>query len=724
MSHAPALDESRAHWLAGIDPALALLPRALPPASFDSSWLLHDVRWDPGIGCRLAYRVESPGSVPAFVAVHVTPTGWRHDDYRDDAHIAGLRLATDPDWIAARMTSVIAEPLLACAVEPVRYRPGSHCVLRYVVRTATGSRSLYGKVFGADAFTGVVTRATALAGTEEGARLVAAVAASWPEVYAAVGAGITGPSVAAVLADPTASATRQLRIAHQLGALLARFHGIRDIEAPAWSATDHIASLAQSLGAVRAADAQLGNRIAAVLDVLGASLPASTRRDLGHGGFRAGQVFESEHGLVVLDIDGLCRCDPGRDLGTVLAHLRWQAIRHPERQQVLHGAERSLLTGYEARAGRVDPDDLAWWRAAGLLQVGIRRYRRLEVADWPSVPLLVDAAAELLTARHAHTAPGGATDPLDPRQVTTVLRLGLSAASTPGALEVESAEPVASAPGRRAVVRYRIRGLTGEASVIVIGKTFTESRRAQLLHEHLRMLHAGPFGHGALRVPEPVALLCEQRLVLYRYFHGTPLDRVTDTASLEDGVRRAARWLARLHTSPVAFSRRWSQESEEHTTRQWAAVIGRLHPPLAEPARRLADAWAQAARGTGCADEVPIHKDFHAGHVLIGEDTCVVDLDEARQGDAAFDLAHFCGYLDLIAGDAERTRLGSIFVEEYVAATGWRDRGSFAPCLAYTCLKIARQCAGGAGPCRDVPPAQRFRGAEAALERGWQCLSG
>lgn len=724
MSHRLALDGRHARWLAELDPALALLPEALPPPSLGTAWRLHDVRWDPGRGCRLAYRVGSRRSPPTFVAVDVTGSGWHRKDYRDDRHLPGLSRATDPGWAASRLTPLLAEPILAFGVEPVRYRPGSHCVVRYAVRTASGSSTVYGKLFGDRGFGDVVARTTSLARASGGARLVPENLTSWPDVNATVVGGVAGRSASAIIADHSVTAGDRARVAYQLGGLLADFHGIREVEAPTWSSSDQIASVAQSLDAMCSADGFLGERVRSILEELAGNPPASTGEVLGHGGFRAGQVIVSEHALVVLDTDGLCRCDPGRDLGTALAHLRWQAVRHPGEQQALLDAERALLAGYEARTGAMAPDVLAWWRAVGLLQVGVRRYRRLELADWSSVPLLVDAAADLLAGRQAPRTRSGATDLLDPQQMTAVLQLGLETATSPRALEVQSAEAVATVPGRRAVVRYRIRGLAGERSVTVMGKTFAESWRAQLLHEHLRLLHEGPFGDGELRVPEPVALLPEQRLVLYRQAPGTPLDRITDPMRIQDGVHRAALWLARLHTSPVRFRRQLSQAVEEDATRQWAAAVGRSYPHLAAPARRLADSWAAAAPTVSSSIRAPIHKDFHAGHVLIDENTFVVDLDEARQGDPAFDVAHFCTYLALFPGGADGHRLSHAFLDDYAAATGWRDRGSFGPFLAYTWLKIAKQWAVGSGPGRDVPPARRAVRAEDALAQGWLCLTG
>jgi aminoglycoside phosphotransferase (APT) family kinase protein len=150
--------------------------------------------------------------------------------------------------------------------------------------------------------------------------------------------------------------------------------------------------------------------------------------------------------------------------------------------------------------------------------------------------------------------------------------------------------------------------------------------------------------------------------------------------------------------------------------------VGQLQPELAESARRLASGWAEVARTLPDVRAAPIHKDFHAGHVLLGESTWVIDLDEARQGDPAFDVAHFSGYLDVAFEQPHSGRLADLFVREYAAETGWRDPGTFEPHLAYTWLKIAKQWAVGTGPGRDASLAERASGAALALGRGWQCL--
>jgi aminoglycoside phosphotransferase (APT) family kinase protein len=718
-----SLDASSAIWLANLDPALALLPHAL--ACTGSQWELHDVRWAPGKGCRLAYRVPSPGRESRFVAVDVTSEEWSQHDYREDASLPGLASAADPVHVTRLLAPLFDEPIRACSIEPERYRPGSRCVLRYDVETSSRSSRLYAKVFRPEPFAEVARAGTVLASPSAGTRLVPELVAAWPDLHVMVGAGVPGRVVSRVLGDPAVPAGQRARLAHRLGDLLASFHE-QGVVAPRCSASEQLAALAGAAAAARTADPGLGERLDAVLDLLAAVQPAAGAEVLGHGGFRAGQVVLSDDGqLVVLDTDGVCRCDPGRDLGAVLAHVTWQGMRQPDQRPTLRGAEHALLAGYESHAGALEHDTLLWWRAVGLLQVAVRRYRRLEFRHWASAPALVDAAVEALAALQAFSSPGGATDLLDVRQMSKVLRLALAGGvGSVHPVEIDSADELARASGRRAVVRYSVRGLAGEGPVPLVGKTFTESRRAQLLYDHLRRLHEGPFRAGDLRVPEPVALLPEQRLVLYRHCDGTPLDRITEPAQAEHGVRRAARWLARLHTSDVRLPRRFSLEQEAESTRRWAALIGGVHPGLADQARTLAGRWVTAARSADLGDEVPIHKDFHSGHVLVGDVTFAIDLDEARQGDPAFDVAHFSCYLELVRSESSAAPLNDAFLEEYAVATGWVDKGTFAPFCAYTWLKIAKQWTVGSGPCREAATVRRAVEAERALAKGAEWLSG
>ncbi|HEX6149265.1 phosphotransferase family protein [Nocardioides sp.] len=718
MSSSSTLDVATATWLSGLDPALASLPAALPDPS--GGQRLHDVRWTPGEGCRLSYRDESPGAAATFVAVDVTGGDWSRYDYRDDARLPGLARAADPLVVGTLLTGMLGERLSSCRVEPVRFRSGSRCVLRYEATTRTGTTTLYAKVFRPERFDQTASLGRDLAGSSRDHALVPELAATWPELQVLVGEAVPGLPASVVLGDPGVPAQARVGLARRLGALLARFHAIADVPAPRWTAEDQVASLADAMAAVHHVDPELAARLLSCLEVLGASVPAPGRQVLSHGSFRASQVVLTPEGdLVALDTDRLSRSDRARDLGAVLAHLTWQGIRQSQERVAVRADERAMLSGYQGRAGMVDPQALLWWRAAGLLQVAVRRYRRLEVTAWPAVPRLADAVEELLAAGRARRA----TDVLDCTEMTREIRHAMA----PGrddtrTLHVRSAQLLTDNPGRRRVVRYDLDGLDDAGRVPVIGKVFTELERARLLHEHLRVLSTGPFRAGPRHVPTPLALLPRQRMVLYRAAEGTPLDHIADPAHAVAGVRAAAQWLALLHGSSVRLPRRLSLAQEQQSSQQWAALISGALPTAARPARALAARWASAVTEADQVEEAPIHKDFHAGHVLIGRDVCVVDLDEARLGDPALDVAHFCAYLEAAAGPATGDLMRTAFLDEYTTLSGWVDSGSHAGYCAYTWLKIAKQLALGSGPFRDTPTPARRGLVVSALTKGLACL--
>lgn len=304
-------------------------------------------------------------------------------------------------------------------------------------------------------------------------------------------------------------------------------------------------------------------------------------------------------------------------------------------------------------------------------------------------------------------------------QPTEMLREALAGRTYDAAqLTVVSSQELTSAIGRRRVVQYIVEGLDPTGPALLIAKTFNESHRARLLSAHLQALSCGPFAFGRFRVPQLLAFLREQNLVLYRASTGVPLNESINKVGSIDGVRDAARWLAKLHMSTVQFPRTFDTEREIASTHAWAAALGRHSPELLEPAERLASLWTTvdpSPPGT----QVPIHKDFHAGHVLVGDNVCVIDLDEARHGDRAFDLAHFCAYLEF-DGDSGTCR--EAFLREYSFLTGWSDDGSMARYGAYTWLKIAKQLALRSGPCRTRIDESGSELGE-AIARGLACLA-
>jgi aminoglycoside phosphotransferase (APT) family kinase protein len=165
---------------------------------------------------------------------------------------------------------------------------------------------------------------------------------------------------------------------------------------------------------------------------------------------------------------------------------------------------------------------------------------------------------------------------------------------------------------------------------------------------------------------------------------------------------RRALWLATLHQAKLTLDRVLDVGHEADNARRWAEVVAEQCPESADAVRRLAAALA-ADPPAPFATPVPIHKDFHHRHVIVGGRVGVVDFDEARMGDPAFDLAHFGANLELLtlrsaaAGD-ESAQWWPTFRAAYGRVTGWTDDGRLPWFTAYACVKIAKQLVTGRGP--------------------------
>ncbi len=719
-----ALHRVPAGRLAELDPELAHLADALHAGMARSDWQLHDVRWTPGERCRLAFAVGESDTPTTFVAVNVTPDGVEELDYRSDPALPGLPEAADPVRVVQLIAPHVGHAPTGGLVQPVRYRPGSRCVLRYRFDGA-GTGEIFAKVLPHRArLTAAAWQVLADDGRGNGAApLVPPYIGEWHDHDVILAGAVRGRSVSSLLGGHVASPESRARLGARLGVLLARLHRHRDVEAPTRTADDQLAALDAMLPVARRVDAVTATRLAVVVDTLRDHRPAPGPAVLAHGGFRAGQcVVTADGALVLLDLDGLHYGDAARDVATALAHFVWQEVKHPALRPAMGEVADAFLGAYQHRAGTLPADSLAWWRAAALAQLVGRRYRRLEISEWPLLPSVVEVAESLLPRS---TAPRGAASPMArPASLLEAVRDALQqVAAVPEGVAVEMTE-VLGASTRRMVHEYVVRGLDGPGAVTVIAKSFNEPGRAELVHEHLRVLAEDVFPAGELRVPAPLALVPDLHLVLFRGDAGSPLDRIEDLDRATAGARGAARWLARLHTSAVTLPRRMDLDREVTTTREWAAVIGEHHPELMARAGELADLWRGALRPVTEA-WVPIHKDFHAGHVLVGEgdDVCVIDLDEARVGDAALDVAHFVTYLELRHPPVTAAALADAFLAEYTSASG-RVRDVAAGYVAYTWLKIAKQWAAGRVHGRDADVSRRRRGVDEALTRGLACLGG
>ena len=575
MTPSPALDHRAATRLAGLDPALSSLSAALPHDHGAQSWLLHDARWTPGRALdsptgsrRAAARPRSSTSASTRRAGPSTTTG-RTTCCRACPPPRTPR-PSPPGWVSHRR----AGPALLGRTRQVPAGPAVRAALRGphrdqgpdVLRQGVPSRRVRH---------GGTSRRGPRAGSRA-ARVWCPLTGVWPEAHTIVVGAVSGPSVSSVLRDPGVPAAEKAA------------------SLPVWGGCSHASTPRKAYppprGRPRTSSprsrspsrrrsgrtAGLATRLRALTDLLRGARPEGGVEVLAHGAFRAGQVVRAGDGrLVVLDVDGACRSDPGRDLGTALAHLVWQGLCLPRQQRVLTGAAPRCSRPMKGRPAPSPVPPLSWWRAAGLLQVAGRRFRRsrpgLEPGARPPrrgrrAPRGRRAAAP---AQHGGGAPGPRSHVRGPVQCSRTPPPGPAdalAVSRPGSSPAPPAAGPWCATRCQASMRRRQPGRGRER--------FVEPRRAELLTSTSCCCRRH------LTAPPP---RCPSRSPTSPSWGWScaataraPLSRVAGPERLREGVRGAARWLACLHSCEIVFPRSLSLDAEVASTRGWADRVGRL----------------------------------------------------------------------------------------------------------------------------------------------------
>ena len=224
---------------------------------------------DPGQSCRLAYQGWPWRSRGGDVRSHRPGCeSWSRHDFRSDPGLPGLAAASDRTQVSQRLTSVVEEPILLCRVRPVRYRPGARCVLRYDVRTASGSAGTTRKCS-----RGRSSRCGRTGGARRGRRPARRVRVTrWLRNGRSVhDRGQGGRGAVRVRADarPFGIRPEPNRPGQRLGGLLADLHTLSGVPVPRRTASGHLRTVTDLIPAVRTLDAALADRLSRLLDRLG-----------------------------------------------------------------------------------------------------------------------------------------------------------------------------------------------------------------------------------------------------------------------------------------------------------------------------------------------------------------------------------------------------------------------------------------------------------------------
>jgi hypothetical protein len=180
----------------------------------------------------------------------------------------------------------------------------------------------------------------------------------------------------------------------------------------------------------------------------------------------------------------------------------------------------------------------------------------------------------------------------------------------------------------------------------IFGKFFPNDS-CPFVYEKLKVLRVAGFGSDErYQIIEPLSFTPEYRMLLTRGVEGSAVSEFigVDEDTVLSGVEEVARWLAKLHTSPIRFGKpRYLLESSEllSVTRRLAKVVIRRPEYLAQ-ALAMVRQMEKLAEDTVDGILVQSHGQYRLIHVFVGDSSIsVVDMDRSRPCDPAYDVVEF-----------------------------------------------------------------------------------
>jgi aminoglycoside phosphotransferase (APT) family kinase protein len=382
-----------------------------------------------------------------------------------------------------------------------------------------------------------------------------------------------------------------------------------------------------------------------------------------HGQYSPANVFVDGLDVIVIDVDRLSLSDPAKDVAMFLfrcAGLRARASGRPGEAERL---ESEFLDAYREQSPQ-PLENLPYYTALFALNAfakcakdhaaddpvrrraeafhldrfdrcfaaeAARQVAAINVAP-PRAdlrPLTVDSLDSIVTQHViAHLPRGGGDAPGGGYKATVVQNTGTG----------------------RVTSRYQL-----DAATVVFAKSYADGLGAHSYRVQRAFWESGFGKDSKFRVPEPLAFVEEQNLVLMREGAGTPLASLLGDGSGEwrAGVRQAARWLAAFHRSSLRVG---DPEPEWDSLKTFRLVTRLVKAAAARPSERMRLLeLMQMLKGRFAAlpDGRPVvqtHGRFHHDHVFLSADAVtVIDLDRSRPTDPAKDVAEFVRVLRLAA---------------------------------------------------------------------------
>jgi hypothetical protein len=365
---------------------------------------LQDVKYQPGLRCICTYElsVDSGNGKPALTVgvIEVDRQGARAALPHEDLVLDRLGEALDPERMQGRLEhlpglkAVLTRPPRITAL---RYKPRLRCALRYDLSTRRGDQVLFGKMLAED---GERTMSTLceldkLSHEVPAMPRIAPPLIFWADLKLLLQQAVDGEEFHSVVFDERMAIDARVEWMRRAGERLAGLHSNEGPPGPVRSLTDDVEELVSYVAPMAAADAGLARSYEEGVERVASSTEDSAPVP-SHGAFRTDQFMIQGGDLVLIDLDGYCRADPARDIGNLLAYLRWKTIRQPHHGPFIDRATISFLEGYGSGGGSATRKQISSFEAASLLKIAGRRYRSLTWKEWPLIPRLIDDCSVLL----------------------------------------------------------------------------------------------------------------------------------------------------------------------------------------------------------------------------------------------------------------------------------------------------------------------------------------
>jgi len=185
----------------------------------------------------------------------------------------------------------------------------------------------------------------------------------------------------------------------------------------------------------------------------------------------------------------------------------------------------------------------------------------------------------------------------------------------------------------------------------------------------MKTLRFNGFGEDSrLRVPSPIIYIPALSFLMMEQAEGELLRAILERGSDPDPyVKGAAQWLARLHSCNITLGGASSRDDEIANSHRYMRAASWLLPTLKSEIKSISDQLIGAQKSLHLHTKKPIHGDYHPRNIIVSPGlTTVIDFEETRMGDPAFDVGYFTAQTKMTHGLGDTTlQAVEAFVQEY-----------------------------------------------------------